>query len=264
MGPMSPPRSSGTALRRHRAERRAARRTRRLAALALLAIVLVVTLLLTAFGSGKPAAGPGHPAGRRVDRAAGGPAEPGRRRDAGEPPAAPPDRAEPRDGDRLPRRRRGDAAALAGRPPGQRRLLRAPLPRRLRRPQGRAHLLPARRRRGRVDGRARRRRRAGNRRLLAGRRDDRRDHALRPERPPVRRADRHPADVGAVRRRRRSRTCGPTRRSSSAPAVVASGSRLGTVLDVSGVERQALARYTQDSGNHVAVQVKPAATLAVP
>jgi len=46
--------------------------------------------------------------------------------------------------------------------------------------------------------------------------------------------------------------------------VVASGSRLGTVLDVSKVERQALARYTQDSGNHVAVQVKPAATLAVP
>ena len=45
--------------------------------------------------------------------------------------------------------------------------------------------------------------------------------------------------------------------------VVASGSRLGTVLDVSRVERQALARYTQDSGNHVAVQVKPAATLAV-
>jgi hypothetical protein len=47
-------------------------------------------------------------------------------------------------------------------------------------------------------------------------------------------------------------------------SVVASGSRLGTVLDFSGVERQALARYTQDSGNHVAVQVKPAATLAVP
>jgi hypothetical protein len=46
--------------------------------------------------------------------------------------------------------------------------------------------------------------------------------------------------------------------------VVASSSRLGTVLDVSGVERQALARFTQDSGNHVAVQVKPAATLAVP
>ena len=56
MDPMSPPRSPGTALRRHRAERRAARRTRRLAALALIAIVLVVTLLLTAFGSGKPAA----------------------------------------------------------------------------------------------------------------------------------------------------------------------------------------------------------------
>jgi len=46
--------------------------------------------------------------------------------------------------------------------------------------------------------------------------------------------------------------------------VVASGSRLGTVLDLSGVERQALARFTQDAGNHVSVQVRPAATLAVP
>jgi hypothetical protein len=46
--------------------------------------------------------------------------------------------------------------------------------------------------------------------------------------------------------------------------VTAAGSRLGTVLDLSRVERQALARYTQDAGNHVSIQVKPAATLAVP
>ena len=39
------------------------------------------------------------------------------------------------------------------------------------------------------------------------------------------------------------------------------GSRLGQVRDLSKVERQALARYTNDSGNHVLVD--PAATLNV-
>jgi len=47
-------------------------------------------------------------------------------------------------------------------------------------------------------------------------------------------------------------------------AVVAGASKLGSVLDFSGVERQALARYTQDAGNHVLVEVHPAATLSVP
>jgi hypothetical protein len=47
-------------------------------------------------------------------------------------------------------------------------------------------------------------------------------------------------------------------------AVTASGSKLGTVLDFSDVERQALARYTQDAGNHVSVEVHPAATLSIP
>lgn len=46
--------------------------------------------------------------------------------------------------------------------------------------------------------------------------------------------------------------------------VAAASSRVGTVLDLSAVERQALARYTQDAGNHVALTVHPAATLAVP
>jgi len=47
-------------------------------------------------------------------------------------------------------------------------------------------------------------------------------------------------------------------------SVVAAGaSRLGTVLDLAGVERQALARFTQDRGNHVSVEVHPAATLSV-
>ena len=46
-------------------------------------------------------------------------------------------------------------------------------------------------------------------------------------------------------------------------SVAAGSSRLGTLLDFSRVERQALARYTQDAGNHVAIEVHPAATLAL-
>jgi hypothetical protein len=42
--------------------------------------------------------------------------------------------------------------------------------------------------------------------------------------------------------------------------VTASTTRLGSVLDLSGVERQSLARYTNDTGNHVALEVFPAAT----
>ncbi len=45
--------------------------------------------------------------------------------------------------------------------------------------------------------------------------------------------------------------------------VAATASKLGSVLDLSGVERQALARYTQDAGNHVTIEVHPAATLAL-
>jgi hypothetical protein len=45
--------------------------------------------------------------------------------------------------------------------------------------------------------------------------------------------------------------------------VAAATSRLGTVIDFTGVERQALARYTQDAGNHVSLQVRPAATLSL-
>ena len=46
--------------------------------------------------------------------------------------------------------------------------------------------------------------------------------------------------------------------------VTASASKLGQVLDFSRAERQSLARYTNDAGNHVLVEVHPAATLAVP
>ena len=48
-------------------------------------------------------------------------------------------------------------------------------------------------------------------------------------------------------------------------SVVTSGtSQLGQLLDFSRIEREALARYTNDEGNHVAIEVHPAATLQVP
>ncbi len=43
--------------------------------------------------------------------------------------------------------------------------------------------------------------------------------------------------------------------------VTASQTRVATVADLSGVERQSLARYTNDSGNHVGIEVHPAAAL---
>jgi hypothetical protein len=44
-------------------------------------------------------------------------------------------------------------------------------------------------------------------------------------------------------------------------ALTAAGSKLGTVVDFSRAEGQALARYTNDAGNHVVVEVHPSATL---
>ncbi|HEV2713472.1 MAG TPA: hypothetical protein VGU26_10285 [Gaiellaceae bacterium] len=46
--------------------------------------------------------------------------------------------------------------------------------------------------------------------------------------------------------------------------VSAGTSKIGTVLDFSRVERQALARYTQDAGNHVSLEAHPVATLPLP
>jgi len=45
--------------------------------------------------------------------------------------------------------------------------------------------------------------------------------------------------------------------------VTASASKLGESLDFSKVERQTLARYTNDSGNHLLIEVHPVATLQV-
>jgi hypothetical protein len=46
--------------------------------------------------------------------------------------------------------------------------------------------------------------------------------------------------------------------------IAASNTKVGRLLDLSGIEKQALARYTQDAGNHVALELRPAAMLALP
>jgi hypothetical protein len=45
--------------------------------------------------------------------------------------------------------------------------------------------------------------------------------------------------------------------------VTSAGSKLGTLVDFSRAERQALSRYTNDSGNHVVVEVHSSPTLAL-
>jgi len=45
--------------------------------------------------------------------------------------------------------------------------------------------------------------------------------------------------------------------------VVGGATRLGSIVDLARVEKQALARYTNDAGNHVTVELRPAATLVL-
>ncbi len=47
-------------------------------------------------------------------------------------------------------------------------------------------------------------------------------------------------------------------------SVATTTSKVGTIVDFTSVERQALSRYTTDAGNHVAMSVHPAATLTFP
>jgi murein DD-endopeptidase MepM/ murein hydrolase activator NlpD len=47
-------------------------------------------------------------------------------------------------------------------------------------------------------------------------------------------------------------------------SVAASISKIGSIIDFSHVEKQALARYTQDAGNHVSTELHRPATLAIP
>ncbi len=45
--------------------------------------------------------------------------------------------------------------------------------------------------------------------------------------------------------------------------VVSGARKLGTVVDLARVEHQAIARYTNDAGNHVTVEIRPAASLVL-
>jgi hypothetical protein len=44
---------------------------------------------------------------------------------------------------------------------------------------------------------------------------------------------------------------------------VSGATRLGAVVNLALVEHQALARYTNDAGNHVSVTLRPAASLVL-
>jgi hypothetical protein len=43
----------------------------------------------------------------------------------------------------------------------------------------------------------------------------------------------------------------------------AAATRLGAVVDFTQAEHQSLSRYTNDSGNHVVVEVRPSAALSL-
>ncbi|MBV8256373.1 MAG: hypothetical protein JO073_01005, partial [Actinobacteria bacterium] len=45
--------------------------------------------------------------------------------------------------------------------------------------------------------------------------------------------------------------------------VVSGARKLGTVVNLALVEHQSLARYTNDAGNHVTVEIRPAASLSL-
>jgi len=45
--------------------------------------------------------------------------------------------------------------------------------------------------------------------------------------------------------------------------VVSGATRVGVVVNLAKIERQALARYTNDAGNHVSIELRPAATLVL-
>ena len=46
-------------------------------------------------------------------------------------------------------------------------------------------------------------------------------------------------------------------------SVVSGATQIGAIADLAKVERQALARYTNDAGNHVSIELRPAATLVL-
>ena len=103
----------------------------------------------------------------------------------------------------------------------------------------------------------------GNRRLLPGHRHRRRDHGLRARRtaPTARGVDIRPLTAPSVVVSLTHLRADPALTVGS--AVAAANTKIGVVVDLSGVERQALARYTQDAGNNVSLSVRPAAALSI-
>ena len=166
-------------------------------------------------------------------------------------PDRPPRRAAAADRARVLRRRERRARARAARAPGEPRPPREALRPHPRPHRRRARLVPAPRRARHVHLRARR---SGPRpartcsRRSTGRSSGSPTTSSTAE---ARRARRHPAGRRAVARRLRDAPRGRPGARRSASAVAAASSKLGRVVDLSKVERQALASYTQDAGNHV-------------
>ena len=106
-----------------------------------------------------------------------------------------------RDGDRVPRLGQRRARARSGRAPGEPGARHPGRAKPLRRQHSRPALLRARRRGWPGDRLPGRGRRTGDGRLLAGGRDDRRDHPVRPRRQALRRAHRRPAERQPLDRR---------------------------------------------------------------
>ena len=169
------------------------------------------------------------------------------------------ERAE-RDRDRLPRRGRGRAPARPGGASGERERLLAVLPPDLRR-QRRGHLLlPARRRRRAVDGLADVGAAPGTDvyapvdGTVVGLRDyvlDGRAYGSIIDIQPTG----QPSVVVSVTHLR------PDPSLTVGSMLTSGTSKIGAVLDFSGVEKLALARYTRDAGNQVEIEVHPAASL---
>jgi hypothetical protein len=261
---MSPPRSPGTALRRRQAERRATRRARRLAGLALLAVVLVVTLLLTAFGSGKPGVVQAAPPAAAA---------------ASVLPAGPPSPVVVATQGNLQLHlpvAQNQVTAIGYHGAGE-----GVLPLSAIGHQGNEGFF-ARLFHGIFGGHK------GGLTYYqldggTGSSTGELDVGAAPGTDVYSPVDGTVVGITPYVLNERQYGVRIDIQPSSTPSVVvsitslqpdpalvvgstvtAAGSRLGTVLDLSHVERQSLARYTQDAGNHVSIQVRPAATLAVP
>ena len=133
------------------------------------------------------------------------------------------------------------------------------VPQDLRRRRRPSDLVPARRRRNLG---ARRRRRAGHERLRAGRR-----HVIGMTPYIVAghrfgsRIDIQPQSAPSLVVSVTQLRADPSLKVGS--NVVSGATRIGAVVDLAKIERQALARYTNDAGNHVSIELRPAATLVL-